>query len=216
MELLKKLRINAEQPLWLINAPADCLEYFADFAIKQKLGKGKPVSQLILFAKDSKELNHYLPLLATDVGHETVFWICYPKKSGSIQSDLILMKSWDVLSAYHYRGQTSVSIDDDWSGLRVTNAPRKKESDCDIPMIERKAEGIDFVNRTVKLPVDAETALQAHKGLTDYFYSQSFTCKKEYQESITQAKKEETRARRIEKMIEMLLPKMHAKSQKIK
>jgi Bacteriocin-protection, YdeI or OmpD-Associated len=216
MDLLKKLRFTAGEPLWLINAPEQCLAFFDGFDVKKKTGKQKPVPQLMLFVIDSIALAEQLQRLADYIGHDTVFWICYPKKSGAIQSDLIMMKSWDILSVYNYRGQTSVSIDDDWSGLRVTNAPRKKASDCDIPMIERNAEGIDFVNRTVQLPADAEEALNAHKGLCEYFYSQSFTCKKEYQEAIIQAKKPETRTRRIEKMIEMLLPKMHAKQLKIK
>lgn len=211
MELIKKLRITTDKPLWLINAPEQVQGYFADFDVKLKAGRQKPVEQLMLFAMDSKDLAERLRQLADYIGHETLFWICYPKKSGAIQSDLILMKSWDILSVYDYRGQGSVSIDGDWSGLRVTNAPRTKPSDCDVPMIERKAEGIDFVNRTVTLPADAQAAIDQHKGLSDYFYGQSFTCKKEYQEAIIQAKKPETRARRIEKMIEMLLPRMQAK-----
>jgi hypothetical protein len=210
MELLKKLRIANDKPLWLINAPANCLDYFTDFTVKQKPGKEKPVRQLILFARDSKEINHYLPVLADYVGHETLFWIFYPKKTGAYTSDLIQMSAWDIVFKSGYRGQTSVSVDDNWTGLRITNAPRKKPSDCDLPMEERKAEGIDFVNRTVTLPKDAQATVDKYKGLSDYFYAQSFTCKKEHVTAITEAKKEETRAKRIEKMVEMLLPKMHA------
>lgn len=215
MELLKKLRLNMEQPLWLVNAPADCLHLFSDLETKEKLGKQKPVKQLMLFALDSNDLNHYLPALAEYVAADTLFWICYPKKSGTYRSDLIKMEPWQFATGLGYRGQTSVSINDDWSGLRVTNAPRKKPSDCDWPMEQRIAEGIDYVKRTVKLPADAQAAVDKHKGLSDYFYGQSFTCKKEYVIAITDAKKEETRNRRIEKMIEMLQQKMHAKTGKV-
>jgi hypothetical protein len=214
MELLEKLRLNIDKPLWLINAPAECPEYFSDFKTKQKLGKEKPAAQLMLFATDSTELNHYLPLLADYISFDTLFWICYPKKTGAISSDLIQMKHWDVVSQSGYRGQTSVSIDDNWSAVRFTNAPRKKPSDCDLPMEERKAEGIDFVKRTVTLPADAQAAVNKFKGLSDYFYAQSFTCKKEHVTAITDAKKMETRQRRIEKMVEMLQQKKHAKSLK--
>jgi hypothetical protein len=216
MELLKKLRLHANQPLWLINAPAYMIQFFADFAVKQKPGKEKPVAQLILFAKSGDELNSYLIKLADYIGHNTLFWICYPKKNGSIQSDLILMKTWDIVFSSGYRGQTSVSIDDDWTGMRFTNAPRTKPSDSYLPMEERKHEGIDYVNRTTTLPEDALAIVNKYKGLSDYFYSQSFTCQKEYIMAISEAKKPETRTRRIEKMVEMLLPKMHAKQQKAK
>lgn len=216
MDLLKKLRLNTAKPLWLINAPADCAEYFTDFKISKKLGKEKPVPQLLLFTLDSGELHHYLSIVADHVGHETVFWILYPKKSGAISSDLIQMKHWQIVTTYGYRGQTSVSLNDDWSGIRFTNAPRTKPSDRDVPITERKTVGIDYVQRTVQLPPDAHAALQQHKGLSEYFYAQSFTCKKEYAISIIDAKKPETRTKRIEKMIEMLLPKMHAKQLKKK
>lgn len=212
MDLLKKLRLDNSKSLWVINAPGECIDYFADYDVKQRLGKQKPLLQVILFVYNSAELADYIHRLSEYISHDTLFWICYPKKSGSISSDLIQMKAWDVVFNSGYRGQTSASIDDDWSGLRVTNAPRAKPSQCDLPMEQRVSEGIDYVKRTVTLPKDAQAAVDKHKGLSDYFYSQSFTCKKEYVESITQAKKPETRARRIDKMIEMLFPKMQART----
>lgn len=214
--MLKKLRLNSDKKLWLLNAPADCAAYFADFDIKQKLGKEKPVAQLIVFAYDGADLADHIHRLEGYVGHDTLLWICYPKKSGAIQSDLVTMRPWDVVFDSGYRGQTSVSIDDNWTGMRFTNAPRLKASDCDVPMAERQHEGIDYVKRTVTLPPDAQAAVNKHKGLSDFFYGLSFTCKKEYAMSITEAKKPETRARRIEKMIEMVQQMMHAKQAKKK
>jgi len=210
MELLKKLRINTELPLWLVNAPDGCLHLFGGIEIKQKPGKQKPVGQLMLFAANSMELQHYLPVIDGYVGHDTLFWICYPKKTGAIASDLIQMQAWDIVFNSGYRGQTSVSIDDDWTGLRVTNAPRKKPSDCDLPMVERKVEGIDFVKRTVQLPADGVAVLEQHKGMSAFFNTLSFTTKREYHAAITGAKKDETRKSRIKKMEEELLQKMQS------
>ena len=113
MELLKKLRIDTDKPLWLINAPSNCLYLFEQLTIKEKTGKEKPVSQLIVFVTDSDELVHYIDKLVSYIGHETLFWIAWPKKSGAVSSDLIHMKSWDVVFNSGYRGQTSVSINDD-------------------------------------------------------------------------------------------------------
>jgi hypothetical protein len=211
MILLKKLRINPDEILWLINIPQNCAALFHGIEQKEKLGKEKPVQQLILFAHDSKELNYYLPLLEGYIAPETLFWICYPKKSGAISSDLIRMEPWNILSRCGYRGQTSVSVNDDWSGMRFTNAPRKKPSLAGLPIEERKVEGIDFIKRTVTLPADAQAAIDRHAGMSACFYSQSFTCKKEHLMAITEARKEETRRRRIEKMIDMLQQKMAAK-----
>lgn len=211
MELLKKLRVDTAKPLWLINTPANCMDLFTQFAIKEKLGKQKPVPQLILFALDSKELAHYLSILTGYISPETIFWIAYPKKNGTISSDLILMSSWDVVNQLGYRGQTSVLINDDWTGLRVTNAPPKKPSTYNIAPEDRNIEGIDFVKRTVKLPPDALAAMRKQMGIEAFFNSMSFTHKKEHVIAILEAKKEETRIRRIEKMIEMLQQKMSVK-----
>lgn len=208
MELLKKLRINTGKPLWLINAPADCRSLFEEATIKEKLSGKTPVDQLVLFAADSGVLARWLPLLAGYISHDTLFWIAYPKKSGAIVSDLIQMKAWDIVFQSGYRGQSSAAINDDWSGLRVTNAPKSKPTICDLPMDERKVEGIDFVNRTVQLPPDALAAARKHPGVEAAFNALSFTHKKEHVQAIVEAKKEETRARRIEKMIAMVSTKM--------
>ena len=122
------------------------------------------------------------------------------------------MKAWDIVFESGYRGQSSASINDDWTGFRLTNAPKKKVTICDLPMEERKVEGIDFVNRTVQLPADALAAVKKHPGMEAFFNAMAFTHKKEYVQAIADAKKEETRVRRIEKTVEMLLEKMKSKS----
>jgi bacteriocin resistance YdeI/OmpD-like protein len=214
MDLLTKLRVKADEPLWLINAPANCFGLFPRLEIKEKLPAKKMVDQMILFAHDSKELNHYFPAISEHVSPDTLLWIFYPKKAGSITSDLIEMNNWDIVFKSGYRGQTSVSVNDDWTGFRITNAPKKAPTICDVPMEERKVEGIDFVNRTVTLPVDAIAVLGRYKGMVDFFNTMSFTHKKEHVMAIVDAKKEETRMRRIDKMAEMLQQKMMAKKQR--
>ncbi len=214
MELLNKLRIKTNVPLWVINAPDNMNDLLPGIEWKGKLVKTKPVEQLMLFAVDGATLHRWLPLVAEHVGHGTLFWICYPKKTGSIQSDLILMKTWDIVFQSGYRGQTSVSINDDWTGMRFTNAPKKKATAADVPMQERRTEGVDYVNRTATLPADASKILGKHKGLVAFFDAMSFSHKREYIEAIVDAKKPETRQRRIEKMAETLLKMQQEKELK--
>ena len=211
MELIKKLRIKTEEPLWLINCPDNCHNLFNDLILRVKPGKEKPAGQLILFATDSGELDRYIVKLTPYLTPETLFWIAYPKKSGAISSDLIEMKSWDMVFQSGYRPQTSVSINDDWTSLRVTNAPPKRPSTYNLAPEDRNIEGIDFIKRTVQLPADALAAVRKHKGLEPYFNALAFSHKKEHVIAILDAKKEDTRRRRIEKMIDMLQQKMHAK-----
>ena len=214
MSLLKKLRLKTEEPVYIINAPAECLSLFEDMQVKTKLPAKVSAAQLILFAEDSQVLNSSIAKLDGKLAEAAIFWIVYPKKSGKIQSDLIRDKGWDtVLNLYDT--VSSVSVDDDWSGLRFKQKGTGKAADW-IPMEERKTEGIDYVARTVTLPDDALRAMKPYKGLDTFFYSMSFSHTKEYIEAIADAKKPETRQRRIEKMIEMVLKLKTAKELKQK
>ncbi len=64
----------------------------------------------------------------------------------------------------------------------------------------------DTEKRAVEVPKDLAEALKK-ADLTDVFAKMSFTHQKEYVNAVKDAKKEETRIRRIEKTIEMLAEK---------
>lgn len=64
----------------------------------------------------------------------------------------------------------------------------------------------DTEKRSVEIPSDLVEALQ-EANLTETFAKMSYTHQKEYVKAVNDAKKEETRIRRIEKTIEMLKAK---------
>lgn len=64
----------------------------------------------------------------------------------------------------------------------------------------------DSEKRTVEVPKDLAEALKK-AGLTDVFAKLSFTYQKEYVRYIEDAKREETRVKRIEKIVEQLISK---------
>ncbi len=204
MELLQKLRLDLSSPLWVVDPPVSVADVLPGAELTVRRPRSLPAGQLILFARDSGELLRGFEKVRSCIGHDTIFWIAYPKKSGSIRSDLWRMEPWHVVFDAQFRGQTSVSIDNDWTGMRFTNAPRKRESRCDVPMEQRTTEGIDYVNRTVKPPADVLAAFAASPGTEAAFHKMSFSHKREYLESIADARKPETRARRIEKMLAAL------------
>lgn len=63
----------------------------------------------------------------------------------------------------------------------------------------------DTEPRVVEVPADVKAALAAEPEAEAFFDDLSFTHKKEYVQWVEEAKREETRERRIGKMIEMLL-----------
>lgn len=62
----------------------------------------------------------------------------------------------------------------------------------------------DSEKRSVEVPKDLAEALKK-ADLTDVFAKMSYTHQKEYVNAVNEAKREETRVRRIEKTIEMLV-----------
>jgi len=74
----------------------------------------------------------------------------------------------------------------------------KGEGDPITVMLER-----DAVERTVEVPVDLSAALQA-AGLRTAFDALSYSHRREHVNAINDAKKPETRVRRISKALEML------------
>ena len=61
----------------------------------------------------------------------------------------------------------------------------------------------DEQERTVEVPAELQKLLKK-EGLLPFFEKLSFTHRKEYSRWISEAKKEETRARRLEKAVEMM------------
>jgi uncharacterized protein YdeI (YjbR/CyaY-like superfamily) len=61
----------------------------------------------------------------------------------------------------------------------------------------------DESDRTVEVPSDLAGLMKKH-GVRDFFDALSFTHRKEYCRWITEAKKEETRAARLTKSIDMM------------
>lgn len=88
-----------------------------------------------------------------------------------------------------------------WIGL--TQAVRKiinKNPGDKVQLVVEK----DNEERIVEIPADLQKLLKKEKSAAAIFEKLSYTHKKEYVQWINEAKKEETRGRRIEKTIEML------------
>ncbi|MEZ5016827.1 MAG: YdeI/OmpD-associated family protein [Flavipsychrobacter sp.] len=213
MSVIKKLKFTEDKVL-TVNMPDNCKGLFEDMTVVTKYSGSTKYNQVLLFAQEKKVLEAELKGMVSKLSSTAMFWIAYPKKSGSIESDLSRDDFWNILKSDGYAPVMQIALDKDWSVLRF-----RKTSDIgtmvrDTPMNDRNIEGIDFEKRTVTLPKDASTAIKRIKGLEKFFYSMSFSHKKEYVQAIVEAKKEETRKGRIDKMIEMVVALREKKEQK--
>lgn len=69
----------------------------------------------------------------------------------------------------------------------------------------------DLDERIIEIPDDFEAALDEFPQLKEFFNKMSFSHRKEFSEYITSAKKQETRIRRIDKSILMLMKEFEKK-----
>lgn len=117
--IAEKLLLKPGRCLFVLNAPARYLENIGPLPDFSKIvGKNEAFDVLQLFIKSLADLETELPKAAKLVKAETIFWICYPKKSGAIQTDL----NRDLLHAFaalkNWNDGSLFSVNDDWSAMR--------------------------------------------------------------------------------------------------
>ncbi len=124
--LVKKLRIQKGQRVLIMNAPSGYVESLGGLpeGVEVSEAPGGTYDFVQLFVKNSTE---YRDLIGTalDAGqYDGLFWICYPKKSSKVDSDLSRDVLWNLTSDTGLRPVSQVSVDDVWSALRFRPAER--------------------------------------------------------------------------------------------
>jgi hypothetical protein len=100
-----------------------------------------------------------------------------------------------------YRGSTMPAGDGRFS-LGITKAIRAKAG-AEVGQSVHVVVERDTAERTVDVPPELADAL-SHAGLLERFEAMAYTHRKEYAQWIAEAKKPETRARRVTRAVEMI------------
>lgn len=204
--LIKKLKIKENYSFTIINKPEYYLSQLGDLplgiTINEKFTGQNDFVQI--FVNSKKELQTLVSKGIKILKPDGKIWVCYPKKSSKVNSDISRDEGWKILEGFGLKGTDFISIDETWTAFGL----HKKEfyNNKPVKKIEPAKESylIDKTNRTVQLPEDAKAILKNNKKLLQYFESLSFSHKKEYVEWIISAKKEETRKSRLHRFVEML------------
>lgn len=209
-----KLRIKPGFSLFTLHAPADFKKTLGQLPEGVKImDKASGADQVHWFVTNQAQLEKEMSKVMKLVSPGVTIWVYYPKGKSGIQTDLTRDKGWDCLLAEGDKLAwiNLISFDETWSvfGFRgKTEADKKKEAKP-----KERREIFNWVNpatKEVKLPPDVAAALKKNKVLLAYFNQLAFTHKKEYIEWVVTAKKEETRIKRVEGMIEKLKEKVRS------
>ncbi len=124
--LLEKLNYKGQSRIVVLNSEKNfrLAPYWElkGIQIDNEIDQRFPYDFMIIFVKDSKEVEKITPVALHNLTKEGVLWFCYPKKtSKKMNSDIDRYHGWKVLNEMNYYGIRMVSIDDDWSALRFKN-----------------------------------------------------------------------------------------------
>lgn len=213
----QKMLMKVGHRVLTINAPRFYPTLMGGLPEGVRVVKSGEAELVHLFVKDRIELDRHLASAFEAVGAETMLWISFPKQTSGLATDISRDEGWGPVHAAGWEPVTIVSVDDTWSALRFKRsteiparvagvgkaggkpqAPAVEAMEVEPPArIERGGE--------VTVPQDFAAALAAAPRARAQFDAMKLSHRREYIDSIEEAKRPETRARRIEAMVDKIV-----------
>tara|TARA_R110002096_G_scaffold183757_21_gene362023 strand:- start:1029 stop:1658 length:630 start_codon:yes stop_codon:yes gene_type:complete len=200
-DLQKKLQLKQESKLLILNASPSEVILFSGLDVMTEPELDTNFDTLIVFIETAEGISEWLPKIELHSTPTTTNWLAYPKRAGSIPTELNRDSTAEQLANWGYESIRLISLNADWSVFRIIHKDlRKKPSTFgqDPPGVNRKT-------KTVEPPNDLLVELEMNPKAATFFDKLAFSHKREYVRWIHDAKKPETRLRRIKKTIELLL-----------
>jgi hypothetical protein len=118
--IFKKLRLDTTKKILVLNAPPDYKNILENVQHDKDFKKSNKNSYdfIQVFATTYEELQQLVVSVANAGKYDCLFWICYPKGSGKVKSDIKRDKVWDAFTLINLRPVTQIAIDETWSAMR--------------------------------------------------------------------------------------------------
>jgi hypothetical protein len=125
MSLAGKLHIKPGDLVLVLGAPDGYLDRLKPLPegaeVREEPGEFFDVIQA--FVRDRDDLDEVLELVLEALKPGGILWMCYPKRSSNVPTDLSRDAGWDPLSEAGRGPVAAISIDEVWSGLRFGLRP---------------------------------------------------------------------------------------------
>lgn len=201
----EKMHMKGGQRVLAVNAPRFYVTLVGGLPEGARLVKSGEADFVHLFVKDRAELGRHFASTQASIGGDTLVWISFPKQTSGLATDITRDEGWAPVREAGWEPVTIVSVDDTWSALRFK---RRAEIPARVARAAATAAPAPLVKSEVKpdgggiiVPADFAAALAAAPGARARFDTMTASHRREYVESIEEAKRPETRARRIEAMV---------------
>jgi ribosomal protein L25 (general stress protein Ctc) len=116
--IFKKLRLNNEGALLIVNAPDEYTTLLKELNYDTSAVASKKYDFVQVFATRQEELERLCAEVRDAGKYDCLFWACYPKGTGKIKSDIKRETVWTALELAGVQAVTQIAIDDTWSALR--------------------------------------------------------------------------------------------------
>ena len=120
-DLVKKLKLKPGVRAAVVHAPDGYLSGL------DPLPEGVRLDEAIdghydwvqVFARSQAELSALAPSAVAALKPGSLLWVCFPKGSSNLQTDLTRDQGWDPLRAFELKWINLVSIDQTWSAFSM-------------------------------------------------------------------------------------------------
>ena len=118
--LTSKLQIKPAMRIMLLNTPSGYDQALTPLPEDVSIvAQPRATVDLVqIFCRSMDQLKEGLPGAIEHLKPDGVFWICWPKQSSKVPTDLNRDVIWRVLLQAKYKPVAAISIDDIWSALR--------------------------------------------------------------------------------------------------
>jgi hypothetical protein len=120
-KVFQKLKLTPERTILLINAPTFFTTSLQEFNVvfDTVIEPTKVYDFVQLFVQSIAEFEQSLPSALTATQYDKMLWICYPKGSSNIKTDINRDRIHQLSPNYGIDTVTQISIDDTWSAMRL-------------------------------------------------------------------------------------------------
>ena len=117
MDLLKKLQIPTETPVFVVDGPKG-------FELGARVSRKEDGAAVLVFAVNTKALETRAKPAIDAAREDRLSWVAYPK-AGQLGTDLHRDKLNDLMKPFGIEGVRMVSIDRVWSAMRFRPTRRR-------------------------------------------------------------------------------------------
>ena len=207
--LLEKLQLKDEKSLLIQGLPSSIEKQFSKMAFAKNvtpLLKVKKIDFALVFAINENQLRNIINEVLPALHKDGKLWVAHPKTTSKIATTLNRDCSWSCITHAGFEAIRQVVLDHVWTAVRFKRADH-------VPLFTRASANVmfsdtvdaDYVGHSVNPPEDFVKELKRSKVASHFFDKLSSTNKNEYVSWITNAKKRETRSRRLEAAIDKLI-----------